>query len=303
MKTKSFFFIIALVAIVFSSCQKDHLENAIPTLTEQDRLEIWQLSDPSDMSIGGLKSSGLVQWSPYPYPYFVVYQNEAFYRRYFVVYDDLTYSVYDRVDLQNGEWEVVEYQALIFTGSELPGFNYVEVISNLGGQNLPVNVTIPPKYFEGKLIGNVSYEINDATSYGAYLLFDNTVLSAEVANLGTAAKWTIGETQVDLDFTLPSPPNATMWLPFTSFDSYTILHVYWEDLNGYNYKKLSVSPGGFTPALQLSANSSTDISYVSIMPHYLDGHSWVPDWSYFGNQYQITSNAPNEYSLQYLPLP
>jgi len=300
MKANRIIIIMILIAAIFSSCQKEEIENQ-PVLTEKDRMAIWQLpdSDPT-VSIGGLKNSGVAQWSPYPYPYFVVYVNDAFYRRYFVVYENHTYSIYDKLDIQNGEWFVVQFQALIFTGFDLPGLNPVLVHTNIS-QDLQVNITIHPQYFEGKIIGNLSYDVYTLNDGVIYLLFDGTILLSRLSNLGAAVKWQFEHTQVNLLFSIPSPPNAVLWLPFENIPYYGMYHVHWEDLNGYNYVKIGVDPNGFMPVVQVSANTSADIQHITIMPQYLlDGHSWEMDWSYFGLSYEITILSADQYMLQYL---
>jgi hypothetical protein len=301
MKKNQIFMIAILVIIaVLSSCKKEEtiVPSSNPTISEADRLAIWNLSDTRSVFKSG--ENPTAQWSPYPFEKFVVWdqESEAFYRRYFVIYEDLPYTVYDKVDLDsNGNWFVLEEQAKIFT-EKLPDMEFVKITSNKSDMyqfgNF-IHVTIPPKFVEGKWIGNLSYTTH--VYKNMELLFDETILSSEIGSLAAFAQWNVGQMELNLHFVLPTAPNAILWVSIIAPD-YSRLNIYWEDNKGQRGSTLVMEPNS-VPTVQIYANSINDIKNIKVVPQYFNGISWVDDWSYLDKTYQIFNYLPNEYLVEF----
>lgn len=297
---KLLYFVFILMVVLSSSCKKETVNEPIltePSLSEKDRMEIWQLPTPTG-SVENLKNGGDTQWSPYPYEVFIVFEGNAYFRRHLAVCENYTCAVYDQVEKIDNQWVIVKDQARIYFGPELPDFNYVSLSTNVYGRNLPTKVTVPPQYINGKTIGNLTYEVNDPGAYGFYLLFDGTVLSAEVNDRVAVDKWDIGDSKVDLWLIIPPAPNATLELPY-NFSEYAKFEVYWQDISGYHYTDIVVAPNQ-TPKIQLNANQASDIQEVMVVPMFLNEGKWVPDWENWGKEYIIEEITQNLYGMEYL---
>lgn len=298
MKKKSFIVVVLLFAAVFFGCKKETVNEPLPlpTLTEQDRMEIWQLPTPTG-PVGNLKNGADAQWSPYPYEIFIVFEDDAYFRRHLAVSGNYTCAVYGQVEKIGNQWVVVKDQARIYFGPELPEFNYVSLSTNVYGRNLPTKVTVPPQYINGKTIGNLTYEVNDPGGYGFYLLFDGTVLSAEVNDRVAVDKWDTGDPEVNLEFSIPPAPNASLVLPY-NFPEYAKFEVYWEDITGYHITDIVVAPNQ-APEVQINANQASDIQYVIVIPMFLNEGEWIIDWQNWGKEYIIEEISENRYGMEY----